>query len=162
MRFFIFKEVINMAAKRKCLCCDEKYSYCPSCGSDRLKPTWYSSFCCEACKDLWETLSKYSMGFIDKKDAVAIIKGLSLKDNSHYVECVQRDMAKVLAEEPKPKRIKKTEIKLPETVTEVAVAQETEPVVTIDPVIEIAPVAKTPVVEKTETVHEVVTETEEK
>lgn len=152
-----------MAAKRKCLCCNEKYSYCPNCnGPDRLKPTWYSSFCSETCKTLWETLSKYSMGFVDKKDAMATIKALPLKDNSNYVECVQRDMAKVLVEEPKPKRIKKTEIKLPEIATEIAIPQEIQPKVEINPVKEIAfKAVKIPVVEKTEESHEVVNKTEE-
>ena len=147
-----------MAANKKCLCCDEKYSYCPNCsGPDRFKPTWYSSFCSEACKTLWETLSKYSMGFVNKNDAMAIIKELPLKDNSHYVECVQRDMAKVLAEEPKPKRIKKTEIKLPEIVTKVATPQEIQPKVEINPIKEPAPKAEeTPAVEKAYELHEVV------
>lgn len=146
-----------MAANRKCICCDEKYSYCPSCGSDRFKPAWYSSFCGESCKTLWETLSKYSMGFVDKQSAMTIIKELPLKDNSHYVECVQRDMAKVLVEEPKSKRIKKTEIKLPETTTEVAVVKEVQPEVENN-----LTTAKVSVVEKTEPVHEVVNKTEEK
>ena len=147
-----------MAANKKCLCCDEKYSYCPNCsGPDRFKPAWYASFCSEACKTLWETLSKYSMGFVDKNDAMTIIKELPLKDNSHYVECVQRDMAKVLVEEPKPKRIKKTEIKLPEITTEVAVVNEVQPEVENNLTTD-----KTPVVEKTEPVHEVVNKTEEK
>ena len=55
-----------MISNRKCICCGEKYQYCPSCGNDRLKETWYSAFCSETCKDLWQTLSKYSMGFINK------------------------------------------------------------------------------------------------
>lgn len=158
-----------MAANRRCICCDGKYSYCPSCGSDRLKPAWYSSFCSETCKTLWETLSKYSMGFVDKNSAMEVIKSLSLKDKSDYVACVQRDMEKVLAEESKPKRIKKTEIKLPEVATAV---QEVKSEAEISPIEEVAPkAAKTPVVEKTETIiapekaetiHEVVTETEEK
>ena len=90
-----------MSSHRKCICCSEKYQYCPSCGSDRLKPTWHSSFCSETCKDLWQTLSKYSMGFINKDEAAELINTLPLKDKSKYTVCVQRDLDKVLKKEIK-------------------------------------------------------------
>ena len=88
-----------MASNRKCICCGEKYQYCPSCGNDRLKPTWYSSFCSETCKDLWKTLSEYSMEFINKSEAIELIDALPLKDKSKYVACVQRDLDKVFEKE---------------------------------------------------------------
>ena len=90
-----------MVSNRKCICCGEKYQYCPSCGSDRLKPTWHSSFCSETCKDLWQTLSKYSMGFINKSQAIELINTLPLKDKSKYVTCVQRDLGKLFEKEVK-------------------------------------------------------------
>ena len=88
-----------MASNRKCICCGEKYQYCPSCGNDRLKPTWYSSFCSETCKDLWKTLSEYSMEFINKSEAIELNNALPLKDKSKYVACVQRDLDKVFEKE---------------------------------------------------------------
>ena len=91
-------------ASRKCTCCNEKYDYCPSCGNDRLKPSYFSVFCSESCKDLWTTLSKVSMGMLTKPEAVEIINSLSLKDKSEYVDCVQRDMEKVLKKEIKSKK----------------------------------------------------------
>lgn len=88
---------------RKCICCNTVYSYCPSCsGPDRLKPSWYSEFCCESCKDLWSTATKFNMGLIDKAEAKNIISNLSLKDKSEYVNSVQRDIEHILKEEPKP------------------------------------------------------------
>ena len=90
-----------MVSNRKCICCGEKYQYCPSCGNDRLKETWYSAFCSETCKDLWQTLSKYSMGFINKSQAIKLINTLPLKDKSKYVACVQRDLGKLFEKEVK-------------------------------------------------------------
>lgn len=90
-----------MISNRKCICCGEKYQYCPSCGNDRLKETWYSAFCSETCKDLWQTLSKYSMGFINKSQAIELINTLPLKDKSKYVTCVQRDLGKLFEKEVK-------------------------------------------------------------
>lgn len=97
---------------RKCICCSTEYSYCPDCsGPDRLKPSWYSEFCSEDCKDLWLTATKFNMGMVEKKDAKDIISALNLKDKSEYVKCIQRDLDVILAEEPK-KRGKRAEMKI--------------------------------------------------
>lgn len=146
-----------MASKRSCICCGDKYSYCPSCsGSDRLKPTWYATFCSETCKTLWETLSRCSMNLIDKKEAAEIIQSLSLKDKSQYVACVQRDMDKFLV---KPKRTKKVEPKISEPVVVNAVEEEVASVAEIVPVETVISAVET--ISMAEESHEVVIKTEE-
>lgn len=138
-----------MAKKeRKCLCDGTLYTYCPDCnGADRLKPTWYSEFCCETCKDLWDTAVKFNMGAYTKAEAKAIISALELKPAEQYVACIQRDLKNIMHEEPKaepkPKRGKraamtiideaikpeiKEEIKLPEPVVESTAIEEIAPV----------------------------------
>ena len=99
-----------MVSNRKCICCGEKYQYCPSCGNDRLKETWYSAFCSETCKDLWQTLSKYSMGFINKSQAIKLINTLPLKDKSKYVACVQCDLGKLFEKEVKRNKSVKEQV----------------------------------------------------
>ena len=99
-----------MASNRKCICCGEKYQYCPSCGNDRLKETWYSAFCSETCKDLWKTLSEYSMELINKSQAIALINTLPLKDKSKYVACVQRDLGKLFEKEVKRNKSVKKQV----------------------------------------------------
>lgn len=99
---------------RKCICCNERYSYCPDCnGADRLKPSWYSEFCSETCKDLWLTCTRFNMGKLTKSEAQTVINSLPLKPATDYVACVQRDLGVILKEEstPKPKRGKRTAIK---------------------------------------------------
>ena len=114
-----------MASKnRKCISCSTGYSYCPSCSRvDALAPTWKSEFCSESCMTLWTTLTKYNMEFLTKDEAKTIVSELDLKPLDTYVNCVQRDYAKVMAEEPKPKRGKRIEVQpadevVPETVIE--------------------------------------------
>ncbi len=102
-----------MASKnRKCLSCGTKYSYCPSCSRvDALEPSWKSEFCSETCMALWTTLTKYNMEFLTKDEAKDIVSSLDLEPIDIYANCVQRDYAKVMAEEPK-KRGKRSEMKL--------------------------------------------------
>ena len=89
-----------MAKKdRKCICCGTKYQYCPDCGGHyRFKPTWYSQFCSEECKELWSTATKFNMSMLSKQEAKEVISALTLKDHSEYVECVQRDLKNILGE----------------------------------------------------------------
>lgn len=97
-----------MVKNRKCICCQEKYSYCPDCSrQDALKPSWSSQFCSEDCMTLWTTLTKYGMDRMEKSEAKEIIASLDLKPIETYAACVQRDYAKVMA----PKRGKRIEIK---------------------------------------------------
>ena len=85
---------------RKCICCQSKYQYCPTCSTDKTKPTWMTEFCVETCKELWTTATKYNMQMLTKSEAKEIIEGLKLKERSEYVECVQKDLENILGEEP--------------------------------------------------------------
>ena len=92
-----------MVKNRKCIACGTKYSYCPDCSrADALKPAWYSDFCIESCKELWFTLTRYNMGRLTKSEAKSVILDLDLKPIESYSQFVQRDYAKVMAEEKKP------------------------------------------------------------
>lgn len=151
-----------MAIKeRKCLCDGTRYTYCPDCsGADRLAPTWKSEFCCEDCKTLWQTATKFNMGKLTKAEAKAIISELELKPIEQYVACVQRDLKNIMAEEPKPKRGKRTAMAIIDEAIEPEIKEEIklpEPVVTSTALDEVAPVE-----EVREVSHEVVIETEEK
>lgn len=102
-----------MAMKeRKCLSCATAYKYCPDCSrADKLAPSWKAQFCSEPCMTLWTTLTKFGMNRLTKLEAKSIISELDLKPIESYAPCVQRDYAKVMAEDKKPKRGKRIEIK---------------------------------------------------
>ena len=73
-----------------------------------MKPAWYAEFCCEDCKELWLTATKYNMQLVTKEEAAKIISGLTLKDKSEYVDCVQRDLTNILSATLKTKASKTT------------------------------------------------------
>lgn len=101
-----------MANIRKCFCCSTRYSYCPNCsGADRLKESWYATFCSEDCMTIWTTCTKFNMGRLTKSEAKEIISALTLKPTSEYVPCVQRDLGVIMKEDSKPKRSRRAEIK---------------------------------------------------
>lgn len=153
-----------MIKTRKCISCGKKYDFCPDCNNaDRLAPSWKAEFCCEDCKTLWQTCTKFNMNKLTKAEAKAIISALKLKPADQYAACLQRDLKNIMPEEPKPKRGKraalavfdeaiqpeiKAEIKLPEPVADPIIEEPTA----ID---EVAPVEEIP------EVHEVVIKTEE-
>ena len=103
-----------MAIKeRKCLSCATAYKYCPDCSRiDKLAPSWKAQFCSESCMTLWKTLTKFGMNHLTKSEAKSIIDKLDLKPIKSYVLCVQRDYAKVMVEDKKPKRGKRAEMKI--------------------------------------------------
>lgn len=101
-----------MVKNKKCFCCSTRYSYCPDCSaSDKLAPSWKATFCSEDCMTIWTTCTRYNMGRLTKSEAKEIISALNLKPTSEYASCVQRDLAVILKEDPKPKRSKRIEIK---------------------------------------------------
>lgn len=63
---------------RTCSVCRTPYSYCPHCGEDKLKPTWYFSFCGENCKDIYDVTAKYENGQIDANGAKVKLDKLDL------------------------------------------------------------------------------------
>lgn len=99
-----------MVKNKQCLACKEKFSYCPDCSRvDALKPIWSSQFCSESCMTLWTTLTKFGMNRLTQQEAKDIIDSIDLKPIDTYVGCVQRDYAKVMHEEKKPRKIRKPE-----------------------------------------------------
>ena len=63
---------------RICSVCRNPYSYCPHCGEDKLKPTWYFSFCGGNCKDIYDVTAKYENGQIDANGAKVKLDKLDL------------------------------------------------------------------------------------
>lgn len=93
---------------KTCLACQTKYSYCPTCSrADALKPSWHNEFCCESCMTLWMTLTRFGMSILTKSEARAVISDLDLKPMDEYVDCVQRDYAKVMTVEKKARKTSK-------------------------------------------------------
>lgn len=127
---------------RECYLCGEKYSYCPTCSQDKVKPTWMVEFHNENCKTIFDICTRFNMKLLTKDEAKEALSKCDLSNKAGFKDYAQKDIANIFAEPAKT-------VKAP-----------------------VAPkAAKTPVVEKTETIiapekaevsSEVVNKTEEK
>lgn len=108
---------------RTCWCCRDKYTFCPSCSNaDALKEAWYAEFCSEDCKTIWQTAVNYNLNKITKSEAKSVISAITLKPVEQYAKCIQRDFSVILAEDPKPKRGKRSKMPiLDEVIPDIAV-----------------------------------------
>ena len=49
-----------MERNKVCHVCGKEYHYCPTCPRDAMKPSWYTLFCSDQCKDIDDVLSKHT------------------------------------------------------------------------------------------------------
>lgn len=88
-------------SNRICYLCGRKYSYCPTCGEDLHKPSWYSMWCSENCKSIDSILASHTVGKITSKQAKEKITELNLsnllfknEDNQkHYSEIMNSSLS---------------------------------------------------------------------
>lgn len=77
-----------MAIKRKCVCCGKEYEYCPNCHK-QMKPLWMTTFDCELCKEVFNIVSAYNVGMINKDKLKGFVKANGI-DPSNYVESIRK------------------------------------------------------------------------
>lgn len=75
-------------ANRTCYSCGEKYHYCFSCPDD-TRPTWLFMFCCEDCRDIFNTMSDYNYNHISAEDANEVIRAKMKKPLISYSKGIQ-------------------------------------------------------------------------
>lgn len=63
---------------RTCIICHQDYHFCPTCGEDAGKPTWYSVFDSENCHDIYEICVGYRDKVLSAKDAYERISKLDI------------------------------------------------------------------------------------
>ena len=63
---------------RECIICGRGYHYCPTCGADAGKPTWYAIFDGQNCHDIYETCVAYRDKKISIEDAYNKINKLDM------------------------------------------------------------------------------------
>lgn len=93
---------------RKCSTCGTKYSYCPNC--DRNVSSWMSTFHDENCKNIFQICTSFNVDAMSKHEAKAALEQCDLSNKENFASCVQRDLEKIFAEEPKAKRGKRVEM----------------------------------------------------
>ena len=88
-----------MKYNRLCKTCGKPYYYCPTCDSD-LKPSWFTMWDSERCKDIFLLLSNEFGGNITTEETKNQLKELNvnIKDLSEFVEPIQKHIDRVVNE----------------------------------------------------------------
>ena len=82
---------------RTCMICGEHYAYCPHCGEDANKPTWYFIFDGQNCHDIYEVCTQYRDGEIDVKVAYEKIFKLDISNIKNFAEVTRIQIEEILA-----------------------------------------------------------------
>ena len=82
---------------RTCIICGENYAYCPHCGEDANKPTWYFIFDGQNCHDIYEVCTQYRDGEIDANVAYEKISKLDISNIKNFSESTRIQIEEILA-----------------------------------------------------------------
>ena len=85
-----------MSTLRICKVDKKKYRYCSTCYDDRLKPIWMTTFCCERCKTIFDTLVKQTTKKITTDEAKKRLYDLDLNDMENFDDSIKEHINKVL------------------------------------------------------------------
>lgn len=83
---------------KKCIICGTAYSYCPACGADRKKPSWYMIFDGDNCNNIYDVVTGYRDARYTIKEANEMLKkcDLSKLDNDEFNEATRRQIKEIL------------------------------------------------------------------
>lgn len=95
---------------KTCICCNTKYTFCTRCDDFDFEPRWKAIFHDENCKDIFNLLTDYNAGNIDKETAINNLKKLDLSNIDIFKDNLQKEIKDLLKEEDlKKKNNKKVE-----------------------------------------------------
>lgn len=83
---------------RTCCLCGTKYSYCPSCTTDRNKPSWMTVFCSENCRNIYNTTTKYGMKKISAVEAKKDLDVCGLSNKEQFNAHAKKMLDEIYAE----------------------------------------------------------------
>ena len=86
----------NNKNNRTCIICGRSYRYCPTCGEDTGKPTWYAIFDGENCHDIYETCVAYRDKNITVKEAYEKMNKLDLSYLDSIVPATKAQIEEIL------------------------------------------------------------------
>lgn len=80
---------------RTCIICKTQYHYCPNCGADAGKPTWYFIFDGQNCHDIYEVCTQYRDKEIDAETAYNLISKLDLSKMENFAESTKLQIEEI-------------------------------------------------------------------
>ena len=84
-------------SKRTCKVDQVEYKYCPNCPSGANQPSWMMTFCCENCKNIFETLVNPSVGKLPKPEARRELRKFDLSNKENYTASVRKHVEEILS-----------------------------------------------------------------
>ena len=81
---------------RECIICKTQYHYCPTCGEDSGKPSWYHIFDSENCHDVYEICTQYRDKEINIETAYSLISKLDLSKINDFNETTKLQIEEIL------------------------------------------------------------------
>ena len=118
---------------RECYLCGEKYTYCPTCTQDKMKPSWMAEFHSENCKNIFDICTRFNMGLMSKSEAQDALLECDLTNLKNFKSYVQRDIENILKDDEAPKkRGKRAEMPIVEKAISEAEKPTVHEVVTIE------------------------------
>lgn len=84
-------------SNRICFLCGKKYSYCNTCGTDINKPSWYTMWCSENCKNLDQILAAHTMKQITTEEAKKKIEDSKLNNVKFADENVEKHYNEIMS-----------------------------------------------------------------
>ena len=82
---------------RTCVICNCCYEYCPTCGADVSKPTWYHVFDGENCHDIYETCVAYRDNVISQKEAFERMSALDISNVKNFAPATQKQIEEIMS-----------------------------------------------------------------
>lgn len=80
---------------RECIICKTPYHYCPTCGEDSGKPSWYHIFDGQNCHDIYEVCTQYRDNVIDAETAYNLISKLDLSKIDAFAESTRLQIEEI-------------------------------------------------------------------
>lgn len=81
---------------RTCIICKTPYHYCPTCGEDSGKPSWYAIFDGQNCYDIYEVCTQYRDKVIDAETAYDLISKLDLSKMDDFAEITKSQIEEIM------------------------------------------------------------------
>ena len=81
---------------RSCLICGRSYSYCPSCGADSSKPTWYFLFDCKNCLDIYDVCTEYRDNILNAKEAYEKVSKLDISKLENFNDVTKGQIKEII------------------------------------------------------------------
>ena len=81
---------------KTCLICGKQYTYCNTCGEYRHLPIFMITFCGQNCLDIYNILSGYEGGEIDKNTAKNELESLDTSRHMYYSGSFKKSFNKIM------------------------------------------------------------------